>query len=809
MSSSDVQDRVDQLLTKAEKSARDGGLQQAFQALKEASHLDAENAKVKNALLALQKQEDTGDASHLVRSYLGSGPDLDGEKAVSALRQKQLPEDEANFLLDLLLQTTAKRDLLDSLTGALLLKNVAARKKIAGDFRNIGLNTLFDQFYERGEESFKAFSNIPLDEAPWADKDVQKAAQVDLFRLCVAKIIDTDVDYPDRLMQAIARQLAVAPDNLSSAVDGDVLEVIMDCLDIRLESQLRGQAMLATSKILETLKDTGETLFAQYLADKVARQTNDELIVAFSAASAVFPMIPSIAAKLFMTDGFVQQLVPNLERNSEAASQGQRKSKTLEQAALELLSAACVDKSCREAIDRYCSPWLHDLSEERNGTHQALAALVLAKVNAESQDSITEKLADLVLVGGDGDQAVEGLAYTSLQPKIKEDIASNQQLLKRLVDALNERPSAAFGCLTIFTNLTAYRPVQTTEQKKMAQLKAYAASQKPTPDNPLDNDSYVTGRAKKLLDADVVPALVACCKQTSSPTNIAMVVRILLALSKEQKYRAKMAQQGAARLLLQIRERVAKTDKSTAEASTIERNASHALARLLISVNPAHVFSATLSVSTAVSALIPLLSYDTESEQRDLLPTFESLLALTNLASMEDNAARNVQIRNAWDKLEDLLFSSNTLVQRASVELVCNLMASPSGVAKFADGSKEAKRRMQILLALGDVEDLATRRAAGGALAMLTEWDSAVTAVLEKERGVSVVIGMCEDDSDEMRHRGFAILLNVLNAPKDVGERRLKAVKDADGVEVLKEALRKSKSQEVLGLGVEVLKKLQ
>lgn len=474
-----------------------------------------------------------------------------------------------------------------------------------------------------------------------------------------------------------------------------------------------------------------------------------------------------------------------------------------------MLSAACVDKSCREAIDRYCSPWLHDLSEERNGTHQALAALVLAKVNAESQDSITEKLADLVLVGGDGDQAVEGLAYTSLQPKIKEDIASNQQLLKRLVDALNERPSAAFGCLTIFTNLTAYRPVQTTEQKKMAQLKAYAASQKPTPDNPLDNDSYVTGRAKKLLDADVVPALVACCKQTSSPTNIAMVVRILLALSKEQKYRAKMAQQGAARLLLQIRERVAKTDKSTAEASTIERNASHALARLLISVNPAHVFSATLSVSTAVSALIPLLSYDTESEQRDLLPTFESLLALTNLASMEDNAARNVQIRNAWDKLEDLLFSSNTLVQRASVELVCNLMASPSGVAKFADGSKEAKRRMQILLALGDVEDLATRRAAGGALAMLTEWDSAVTAVLEKERGVSVVIGMCEDDSDEMRHRGFAILLNVLNAPKDVGERRLKAVKDADGVEVLKEALRKSKSQEVLGLGVEVLKKLQ
>lgn len=469
-----------------------------------------------------------------------------------------------------------------------------------------------------------------------------------------------------------------------------------------------------------------------------------------------------------------------------------------------------MDKNCREAIDRYCSPWLRDLSEEREGKHKAIAALVLAKINSVSQEEITAKLADLVLVGdGEREQAVEGLAYTSLQPKIKEEIVANEKLLKRLVSALQERPSAAFGCLTVFSNLTTYRPKQTAEQKKMAQLKAYANQQKPEPDDPLDNDTFVTDRCKKLLDADVVPAIVASCKQTSSPTNIAMAVRTLLALSKEQKHRNKMVQQGAVKLLLQIRERIAKTDKSTAEASVIERNASHTLGRLLISMNPSHVFSSSLPASSAVTALIPLLSYDQESEHRDLLPTFEALLALTNLASMEDNSIRDLQIRAAWDKLEDLLFSSNTMVQRASVELVCNLMASPSGVAKFADGSNDAKRRMQILLALADVEDLATRRAAGGALAMLTEWDAAVTAVLEKDRGVGVLLDMCDDKSDEMKHRGFACVLNIVSAPQDVGVRGIKAVKDADGVEVLEEALRKTKNPEVLGIGVEVLKKLQ
>lgn len=484
-----------------------------------------------------------------------------------------------------------------------------------------------------------------------------------------------------------------------------------------------------------------------------------------------------------------------------------RKSRTLEQAALELLSAACVDKSCREAIDRYCSNWLRDLSDERDGTNKALAALILAKIKSSSQAEITAKLADLVLVGDtERDQAVEGLAYTSLQPKIKEEIASNKILLQRLVDALNERPSATFGCLTVFSNLTSYRPAQTAEQKKMAQLKAYANSSKPAPEDPLDNDTFVTARARKLLDVDVIPAIVACCKQTTSPTNIALVVRTLLSMSKEQKHRPKMAQQGAVKLLLQIRERVAATDKSTAEASSILRSASHALARLLISVNPAHVFSATLSASAAVSALIPLLDLDPESEQRDLLPTFESLLALTNLASMEDPSPRELQIRTAWTKLEELLFSSNTLVQRASVELVCNLVAAPSGVAKFADGSPDAGRRMRVLLALADGEDLATRRAAGGALAMLTEWDAVVNVVLEKDGGVGCLLGLCEDESEEVVVRGLVCLGNVVGMG---GERGARAVKEGGGREVVEEVLKKTKDEVVLRMGVEVLKKLE
>ena len=475
-----------------------------------------------------------------------------------------------------------------------------------------------------------------------------------------------------------------------------------------------------------------------------------------------------------------------------------------------------MDKSCREAINRYCAHWLESLSEERQGTHKALASLVLAKISAESSEDVTLKLEQLVLSGDpESDQAIEGLAYTSLQAKVKEEIAGNEKVMQQLVEALRQRKEVTFGCLTVFSNLTMYRMTLSEEQKKMSQLRAYANSSKPAPEDPLDDDAHVTSRCRKVLDADVVPALVACCKQTTSPTNVVLVVKILLALVKEQKHRSKMAQQGSVKLLLQIRDRLAKTDKSTNQASAIERDAAHALARMLISINPTHMFSSSLSASSAVSALVPLLSQDQDYEQRNLLPTFEALLALTNLASTEDNSIRDLQLRLIWSQLEDhLLFSSNVLVQRASVELVCNLMASPACVAKFVgDGSKREATRMQILLALADVEDTATRRAAGGALAMLTEWDAAVTAILDEKsvsqvKGVKVLLDMCADESDDMKHRGFVCLANVANAPGEVGKRGVERVKAEGGVEVLQQALKGTTTREVMAIGVEVLKKL-
>jgi protein unc-45 len=402
--------------------------------------------------------------------------------------------------------------------------------------------------------------------------------------------------------------------------------------------------------------------------------------------------------------------------------------------------------------------------------------------------------------------SIEGLAYASLQPKVKEKLAADEVFLKNLIKALNDAPpksATTYGALSILVNLTSYMPTLTEEQKRLTQLKAYANASKSSPkSDPLNDDGHVSIRCQAVFDAGVIPVLVTH-SQHGSTASLTLVVSIVFALSKTAQIRGQIAQQGGIKLLLHA------YSAFPSESIAAQRTTSHALARILISTNPSHVFggSTPLPLTSAIRPLLLLLTDDPTIEQRDLLPVFESLLALTNLASTDD-AARNPIIRLAFPQIEELLLSNNKMVTRATVELICNLMQSPECVAKFADGGKQASHRMHILLALADSEDLATRRAAGGALASLTEWDTAVNTILERDRGVGILLALCLEDSEELRHRGVVCVLNVLTAPGKVGEWGVKKVKDENGVEALKECLKKSRSQEVLEVTVEALKKL-
>lgn len=404
--------------------------------------------------------------------------------------------------------------------------------------------------------------------------------------------------------------------------------------------------------------------------------------------------------------------------------------------------------------------------------------------------------------------SVEGLAYASLQPGIKDSIAKNEELVKKLIKTLSEskpKSSTIYGALSVFVNLTRYQPTLTEEQKKMNQLKAYAdaAGKQTAGQDPLNDDEHVAGRCKVVFNAGLVPVLVSQSRH-SSAASLALTAAILHSLSVTKEMRGPLAQQGAVTLLLGAWAALPESD------SPARRIAAQALSRILISTNPGLVFGGNRgnAVHASIRALVYVLPPDPASETRDLLPSFESLMALTNLASMEDDTVRQLIISLSWPQIEEQLLSPNALISKAAVELVCNLMQSPEGIALYAEETPQAKNRIHILLALADAETEGTRSAAGGALASLTGFESVVRGIIERERGIKVVLSMCVDDNEDLRHRGVYTIFNMINADGDVGKLAKTKIAEEGGLEKLTECARKSRRPEVMHVTAQALKAL-
>jgi hypothetical protein len=317
-------DRIARLLTEADNHRNAGNVESAYKALKAAADLDPTNKLVEAGLSAPQTRDIGDDAfvTLLIR-YQNDADGATGKSALQALRTSSVRAADALLALDLLLNQNPPKLSSDALLGTLLNVSPDARKEVVSRLKS-EVTMLFEKFYTIGRQSFRVFTGLPVDESAWSSGNDQAKSQRDIFQVCTAKLLGTNVQHSERVLEAMTRLLTLAPKNVSSLIDADVFEVVLARLDIRNEASLRSQAMLAIAKMFELTVEKGEVLFANFITSAVAKQTSEALVIAFSAASAIFPIVAPIATKLFLTEGFVQQLVTILERNSQATKQGHR-----------------------------------------------------------------------------------------------------------------------------------------------------------------------------------------------------------------------------------------------------------------------------------------------------------------------------------------------------------------------------------------------------------------------------------------------------------------------------------------------------
>ncbi|KAL8782331.1 MAG: hypothetical protein Q9213_005452 [Squamulea squamosa] len=826
MSNKEDEDRAVNLAVQAVELVASGRVEDGSRALREAAFLAPENPEIKEAFLKIQSDDSIHPLEKLCAKFVHDRDEEAGKEALDYLnRSAEVPAKVAKECLDMVIKEAKpkSKELQDEIVAGLVRESIAAKSALAKLLLD-GSTAAFEEVYDIGDKSANSIVEIVLQPSAWSKQSDREKVEADVFQLFLAKLLAVGHDDDGRALKGIARLLATDAGRLHPFIDEEIFEAILCSLDYRQPAEVKSQATLATAKYLELSGENGQTYLARFIPRHITKGHGEDLVLAFSVAAAVFPLVPSQAAALFLVDGFLPSLIPLLNSKN--------KSVKVEQAALNMLSAACLDSACRAAIKKHCTQWLRLVVKEGKEGRPGVAAVILTKVldpTLPAKDTSGKVLQEKTEVNdlvpmfkklladpreANKQSSIEGLAYASIQPSVKEELVDDRLFLARLMDSLKaSQPGATtiFGALILLDHLTRYLPVLSEEQTKLNQLKAYAnASKSVAKQDPLDEDAAVSRRCKVIVEAGVIPTFVAISNHLS-PASTAVVANIMLSLTRTPSLRGTIAQQGGARLLLL--KYTAITGNSDKDKQ-VKRAAAQALARILISINPILVFPAAGS-PPLTSATRPILSLLTRSEAeaaegpRDLLPTFEALLALTNLASTPSDEATVVIIRQTLSIIEDLLLSNNTMIQRAATELVCNFMTSAAGVEIFADESKAADRRLHILLALADVEDLATRKAAGGALATLTCYEGVVKGVLDKERGMEILLGLCTDDDHEIVHRGLVCINNIASMQGSAGEQARQKLKDLDGINILNDVADNSNSKVMKTLEKEIVGALQ
>ncbi|XP_032675627.1 protein unc-45 homolog B [Odontomachus brunneus] len=357
--------------------------------------------------------------------------------------------------------------------------------------------------------------------------------------------------------------------------------------------------------------------------------------------------------------------------------------------------------------------------------------------------------------------AVEGLSYLTFDAEVKEKLIEDQQAVQAMIElAKTGDQSVLYGVVTTLVNLcNAYDKQELIPE--MLELAKFAKHHIPE-EHELDDVDFVNKRLCSLAKAGVTSALVTLAK-TDSQNSKELIARVFNAICSQQEVRGIIVQQGAAKTLLPLA--LDGTDKG-------KKQASQALARLGITINPEVAFPGQ-RIMEVVRPFVNLLNPECSA-----LENFESLMALCNLAGVNDSVRKRILKEGGFQKIEAYMYEDHDMLRRASTQVMNNLVMCEETVQYF----EQENDRVKYLVILCEDEDQDTSMAAAGALAMLTSASKKICEkIFDSTNWAESLRFLLANPNGDVQHRGVVIVLNMMRSTKDVAAKLI----DTDIMEIL------------------------
>ncbi|XP_048589916.1 protein unc-45 homolog A isoform X3 [Nematostella vectensis] len=347
--------------------------------------------------------------------------------------------------------------------------------------------------------------------------------------------------------------------------------------------------------------------------------------------------------------------------------------------------------------------------------------------------------------------AAEALSFLSMDADVKEQFIGDAQALNALLDLTKNQEDSTllYGVCQTFVNLTNTfdLPEIPEEMKKLgefAQVKMPKLAEK-------DGKEYVDKRIDVLIKAGCISSLVNLTS-SASLTSREMISRVFLGIVTNEANRGVTVQQGGVKALLSLADNNTEVGKDKAV---------QALAKIAITMNPEIAFPGHKSFGL-IRPLVKML----HPSKRGLLQ-YEALMALTNLAQLNDDVRKRIVKEKGIPDIEMLMFDQDEDLKRASTECMCNMILCEE-VFKLYEKVDSPTERVKLLTVYSGEEDFGLQRAASGGLAMLTASEIVCNQVAKVGCWLDIMKEMLLSNKNEIKHRGAHVVANMMAANKDI-----------------------------------------
>ncbi|XP_011494879.1 PREDICTED: protein unc-45 homolog B [Ceratosolen solmsi marchali] len=508
----------------------------------------------------------------------------------------------------------------------------------------------------------------------------------------------------------------------------------------------------------DAAKEKFRTAIDEFIKDKLLAPDIESKIRVVVAITTLLLGPSDVGNSIIAKDGILQMIF------AMASSDNVLQQKV----ACECIIAAASKKDKATSIINQGINILKKLYQSKDDTIRVRALVGLCKLSSSGgtdtsirpfADGASKKLAEacrkfLINPRKDKDMrkwAVEGLSYLTFDAEVKEKLVKDKEAISAMIElAKTGDKSIIYGVVTTLVNLcNAYDKQEIIPE--MIDLAKFAKYHIPE-ESELDDPDFVNDRLVSLTKDGVITALVVLSK-TDSQNSKELISRVFNAICSQVEVRGIVVQQGAAKALLELA--LTGTNKG-------KKQASQALARLGITINPEVAFPGQ-RIYEVIRPLINLLNHECNA-----LENFEAMMALCNLAGLNDNVRKKILKEGGFQKIEVYMFEDHIMLKRASTQVVNNLLMCEDTI-KFFEGDND---RVKYLIILCQEEDIDTCLAAAGALAILTSISKiACNKIFDSNNWLESIKFLLANPNQDLQHRGVVIVFNMINCNKEIAIR--------------------------------------